>query len=453
MNNKFDASGLNIWQLLALIAIGCLAYVSSYIVTFIWIVVFVASLVAVIKNKPEWIWYGLASSPILEVWSRMTSAPGIVDEIGKYYLLFTIPLIIYYQSKVEKYDSLYKVGVLLIACIAPSLLVNVLDFDREQWVFNVLSIIEAGVLLILLSRERWNIERFAKTIQVGLMPIIPLLTYLTIKSPTTGGIDFTVGANFAAAGGWGTNQVATVLGLAIVFATILLIIKRPLFTIKWISYVLIAYLFFRSFLTFSRGGVVSAVCSISIAFFYAMLSNRQAFVKYTFVLITIGVVGSLIFVEVNDVLGNKLLQRYLGETPGTLSGSTEKTWSKVTSGRSVMIEADLEIFSEYPVFGVGPGGAKPLRFEYGGPKNAAAHTEYSRLLSEHGLGGLIASLLLFSFPIYWMSRQRYKLWKGISGALFCMALLSAAHSAMRTNTTVVCYVLAATPIFIRRTKD
>lgn len=449
MKKDFKAHKYTVLQFLLIVAVGVLSYFTGYIVTAVWVGVFIATLVASLSRRPDWIWYGIAASPGLEVWARITRAPLVVDEMGKYYLLLAIAVLLLYHVRVKSYPPLHKAGQLILFLILPSLIVNIADFDREQWVFNILSLLELAALLWLVNRERWDIERFSKTIQVAFIPVFWCTIFLGLNNPVAGGMSFSLGANFEAAAGWGTNQVATVLGLGVLFIVILLMLKRPAFA-KWICYLLVVYMLFRNFLTFSRGGVISAVMAILIAVFYAMFASRRAFLRYTFILFSLAILGTLVFVEVNQLADNKLVQRYLGETPGTLSGDAEKTWNKITSGRSILIETDWQIFSEYPVFGAGPGGAKKLRPKYGGPSQTAAHTEFTRLLSEHGIGGLLVVVVLFAFPIYWMRKQQYKLWKGVCGALFCMALLTAAHSAMRTNTSVVCYVLAAAPVFVKR---
>src|SRR5262249_53559813 len=62
-----------------------------------------------------------------------------------------------------------------------------------------------------------------------------------------------------------------------------------------------------------------------------------------------------------------------------------------TSGRDQLLSDDLKLWKEHPLLGVGPGVGKWLRDKSG----SAAHTEDSRLLSEHGLFGLAAMVILF----------------------------------------------------------
>ncbi|HEY9177106.1 MAG TPA: O-antigen ligase family protein [Flavipsychrobacter sp.] len=445
----YKADKLNILQVTGLVAIGTIACYVPLLVTAVWAAVFLITLAALVSDRQDWIWYCIAASPIIEVWARMVKGAVVPDEIGKYYLLFAIASILIYHIKGKSSKPLYKTGILTILLLLPSLVVNLADFSFDQWAFNILPTLELGFLLMLASRERWDIERFAKTLQMGLAPIVLVVMYLILKTPAISSVNFMLGANFKAAGG-GTNQVATVLGLGILYTMLLLLLKRPVVA-RWACYLLIAFLFFRSFLTFSRGGVFTAVASVYVAIGFAMIANRKTFIRYSAIVIFFAALGILVFNKVDELTSHKLTQRYSGETIATITGEQEKTWNKVTSGRTTLINADWNIFKEYFLFGVGPGGAKDLRTRYGAPPDSAAHTEVTRLMSEHGIGGLLAAVVLLLFPIYWLRKQRYRLWMGISAALFCMALLTSMHSAMRTNTTIVCYALASIPVYIRRT--
>lgn len=445
----YKADKLNILQVAGLVTIGTIACYVPLLVTAVWAAVFLITLAAVVSDRQDWIWYCVAASPIIEVWARMVKGAVVPDEIGKYYLLFAIASILIYHIKGTSNKPLYKAGILIIVLLLPSLVVNLADFSFDQWAFNILPTLELGFLLMLAACERWDIERFAKTLQMGLAPIVFVVMYLILKTPAISSVNFMLGANFKAAGG-GTNQVATVLGLGILYTMLLLLLKRPVVA-RWACYLLIAFLFFRSFLTFSRGGVFTAVASVYVAIGFAMIVNRKTFIRYSAIMIVFAALGVFVFNKVDELTGHKLTQRYSGETIATISGEQEKTWNKVTSGRTTLINADWNIFKEYFLFGVGPGGAKDLRTRYGAPPDSAAHTEVTRLMSEHGIGGLLAAVVLLLFPIFWLRKQRYRLWMGISAALFCMALFTSMHSAMRTNTTIVCYVLASIPVYIRRT--
>ena len=56
--------------------------------------------------------------------------------------------------------------------------------------------------------------------------------------------------------------------------------------------------------------------------------------------------------------------------------------------------ADLFIFVNNPIFGVGPGIGYYERLNHGLSQRVSAHTEYSRLLAEHGIAGIFVLLFI-----------------------------------------------------------
>jgi O-antigen ligase len=66
--------------------------------------------------------------------------------------------------------------------------------------------------------------------------------------------------------------------------------------------------------------------------------------------------------------------------------------------RSSLLEADLTAFRSNPVFGVGPGVGKQYRHLADG-RGISAHTEFTRLLAEHGCAGVVAIGLLLAMVV------------------------------------------------------
>ena len=442
----YQTGGIRWWQFLLLAILSATAVALPLVVTAIWVFVCFSTLYGFFKGRTEYIWYGIVASPALEIWSRMSAAPLVPYEIGKYYLLLTICLLAIQFFRNRQTYAQYKTGGVLLFVLLPGLLVGLVHFDFEQWVFNVLSIIELSLLLLLASRERWPIERFCKTLQLCLTAIVGLVIYISVKSPLLSDIEFSLKANASASGGFGSNQVSSILGVGFVLTFILLMLKRPFFSVRWVNYILAGFFLFRGLLTFSRGGVVVAVIAVIVLFAPKIFSSVSSFIKYSFTAALFSIAALLIFYKVNDLTGNMLLLRYEGETPGTYEGSKTKTFNTMISGRGDVIMSDMEMFADNWLFGVAPGQSKLLRRSYGYDMEVAAHTEYSRLMSEQGLGGAIAVIILFVFPLYWIRRQNITTWKGVIGGLFTLALLTALHAATRTNITTVLYVLAAIPV-------
>jgi O-antigen ligase len=108
---------------------------------------------------------------------------------------------------------------------------------------------------------------------------------------------------------------------------------------------------------------------------------------------------------------------------------TQRFADRGLTGRDRIMKADWIVFLENPLLGVGPGqsyAAHAITF-----KASSAHTEYTRLLAEHGSFGALAILLLA-----WMAWRRWRRKerapeKGVGLACMAWAVLYMGHSAMR----------------------
>jgi O-antigen ligase len=179
------------------------------------------------------------------------------------------------------------------------------------------------------------------------------------------------------------------------------------------------------------------------------LSSVGRFFKFTTLLVVLCIAGAYTFNKVNEITGNQLMLRYMGETAGTLAGTKERNLNTVTSYRLEIARTDFEMFKDNWVWGVGIGMSKDMRPRYGF-NPITSHTEYTRLLSEQGVGGLLVCLILIGFPVWWVYKQKKYYWRAVCASLFTVALLTCLHSAMRTNTTIVCFVLAAMPVIYKK---
>lgn len=445
IENSKPATSLTLLQAGLVVLAGLLQFILPYTLTAIWVLIIILSFAALVKDKPEWIWYCIAASPGMEVWARMSRAPYIPDEVGKYFLAYAILLLFIHHVFRRSQKPVYHTGLIVFLLLVPGLIAGIASFDVQQWVFNVLGLFNLCALLFLAARERWHIEQFCRMLQMALLPIVAMVIYITIKSPGIEDLQFGLMSNSGASGGFGSNQISTILGVGVVLIMLLQLLHRPLFAIKWTNYLLLFYLLFRDLLTFSRGGVLVAIISIIVALYPFIFQSVRSFIRYSALFIFLILAGFLVFTKVNNMTDNMLLLRYEGETQGTLSGSREKTWDIFLSGRGSIVASDIDIFLDNPVLGAGPGGGKRLREKYGYAAYAA-HTEFSRLLSEHGLGGLIIIFVLIVFPFVWIRKQKVKVWKGVLSSLFVMAILTTFHAAMRTNVMPVFYALAAIPV-------
>ena len=169
----------------------------------------------------------------------------------------------------------------------------------------------------------------------------------------------------------------------------------------------------QSFLTFSRGGVYNFAIAMIAALIHFLWKPGQFFRSFVVVLV-IGLV--VIFVVLPQL---ELL------TAGALS---QRFTDFNLSSRENIVRADLQLFIDNPFFGVGPGLAKYYRQ---GSGLAAAHTEYTRLLAEHGVFGILSLIIL----VYLLLQSYFKapdaMTKGWVAAWAVWSMVEMAHSAMR----------------------
>jgi O-antigen ligase len=110
----------------------------------------------------------------------------------------------------------------------------------------------------------------------------------------------------------------------------------------------------------------------------------------------------------------------------------------ITTGRSELITNELLAFYHNPVIGIGVGKGKEYREEKLG-EISATHNEVTRLLSEHGLLGLVAILILILMPIIFWTKFKNNYY---FLAFLAFWFLTINHSAMRIALPGFVYGLA-----------
>src|SRR5687767_5514110 len=100
------------------------------------------TLYSFMNRRADWLWYCIAASPVLEVWARMARAPMLPYELGKYYLLIAIAALLLLRLHRNRQYSYHSTGYWIIGAIIPSVIVNLVAFNLDQWIFNLLGILE-----------------------------------------------------------------------------------------------------------------------------------------------------------------------------------------------------------------------------------------------------------------------------------------------------------------------
>lgn len=263
--------------------------------------------------------------------------------------------------------------------------------------------------------------------------LVVLTVILIVRSPDLAEIDFGSESNFQTSL-YGPNQVSSILGLGLVIIGIGYLMKLNLF--NWPLQLAVAGAFlFRGLLTFSRGGMLTAVLVIATVYLLILFSAKATTGLRMRVLLLI-VAGSLavygLFQYTNQVTDNALFNRYAG-----IKSGRQLTAESYTSGRLVIAGLDWLIFTDHPVGGVGIGMSKAYRAMAG--YEVTAHIEFTRMLAEHGLPGMVSMLIMILMPVIVFVKKKRLAERVfiVAGTFFCFSFML--HSATRIAAPMLLY--------------
>lgn len=329
-------------------------------------------------------------------------------EFGKIAILVNIIIIIF---RIGINSLVLNTGALYLLFLLPSILVikQFSDFNHA-----LLGPIVIGFSVLLYSQLKINKMLFSKIILFTLLPIITIFSITFWDTLNSGAFDFTSAyIHRVETGGVGPNQMSNILGLGSLLSFIYYIFNRDTPKSKYFLIFSIMTLT-QTILTHSRGGFYNVGLAISI-YYYFEISTQKNKLK------TLGSIFS-IFLFLNFILFP-----FLDNMSG---GSIMNRFSDTNiSSREDIILSEFDAFKQFPIFGIGPGQSRKYRLEkYGNYKHS--HTEYTRLIAEHGILGILALLTLISIVLQNYVNKR-GIRRSVSLALLGWSLIFMAHSGTR----------------------
>lgn len=456
MLNLFAKDKSTVLILFLHLAIGVISAYFKFAFFFFFLVVVVTTAWSYLKNPPGnsyLLIYLLFYVLGVEVCGRMLGlAPFIPSEIGKYLPLLIVAFILLFEK--AKCSNILP-GALIVMLVIPSLIMS--NEDRPTVIYTTFGILNLGVIVMLLYERRVTMDFYTSILRVTILSIVPILGYVTVKTPKFSEMEFSLNANFSTTGGFGSNQVSTVFGIGFLLVGIFIFMNRKLFAYKVLDIALFTFFVFRGLLSFSRGGVLVAAASLIFFVFYINRANVLETRIFKVVKLKVGqiLIGSVvlvfIFVLTNELTGGVLLLRYQGETNRTLAGRGDVSLSTLTTGRSEIMGNDFEIWYDHWGWGVGSGNTYQYRGFYG-MDEVAPHSEISRLFAEHGIPGIIIVFLLFFLPIK-RALGKPKVIVGLIVALWFLAIGTSFHAAMRTLATPLFFGLCLVEVVGKGRQD
>lgn len=376
----------------------------------------VALATAVLARHLERIIEVAAYCSVCDVFWRMTgsAAPW---EFGKYITITTLGIAF---VRFVRRRSGITAPVLFILLLMPACVVSYFALGggaRELISSNLSGPVLLGVAVMVLRRLVATHQELSTLLLVMLGPIAAvaaIATTSTLAAANT--IAFSNDSNFVSSGGFGPNQISNTLGLGALICVLLCLFSFRLRQAVVLIPVAV-WLASQAALTFSRGGVYSlvlALISVTIAALATSTTRSRALVG--------AVIAVLLVVAAYPAL-NEFTQGNLA----TRFGDTNST------NRNVIASADSDLFRREPLLGVGVGVAKFERASTGKVDiEARAHTEYTRLLAEHGAFGVAAIILLVAMAIHAFKKPGLRQSRLIAAGCISWSAFTMAHSATST---------------------
>lgn len=369
--------------------------------------------VAAFGREPVYAVYIAAYITGAEIIWRMNSA-GVFWEVGKYAVI-GILLITAFRLSPKKGSGL---PIIYFVLLLPSVILTVfdtsLDSARDAVSFNLSGPLALAVCAWYFSKTHLSAAEVRAAMLMVVAPAIAVATRAVYTTLTTTSIDFTDESNFITSGGFGPNQVSNILGLGALFAVLYVMQVRERTTLRLVLLGIAIALATVSALTFSRSGIYNAGAAL-IAYILFTLRNISVLSK---VIIPTGIVigvAALVIVPQLDAF-----------TDGAFSTRYQDTG---LSQRAEIAQADIDLWIQNPIAGIGPGQAAVSRAY--GSEPLAAHTEFSRLLAEHGLLGMLALAALAIMAVRNIIYARSPADRALIAALQVWMVFFFLNSAMR----------------------
>jgi hypothetical protein len=385
------------------------------------------------QNKNNEVLYVCSYIVGSEVFLRMTdAAPN--HEFGKYSIIVFMILGMMYSGFSKLATPFWIFLVLLI----PSLIIasDSISYDmdfKNKIAFNISGPICLGIASIYAIGKRISILEVGNLLLLIGLPIISMAVYTSLYTEDIKSALMGTGSNTDLSGGFGPNQVATIFGLGMFVFFVRSVLYSKSILLFIINIFIAFYFSYRGFLTFSRGGMMTAFAMIAVFIFFIYIHSRHSGkLKINILLLIFSVFFFITWTYTSFLTDGLINKRYAGQN----AYGVEK--KDKFSGRTELATDEINMFLDSPYFGIGVGKGTEIRTEKNGYVTAS-HNEITRMMAEHGSLGIIGLLIILITPIllYFSNKQNIFLFSFI-----IFWLLTINHAAMRTAAPSFIYALA-----------
>ena len=415
-NNKLIAIGIHI-------LIGFAATFGFFPTPYAYLIIALAVGVTIFSSNRNEEALLLASYLVgVEVFLRMTKGAPLF-ETGKYSVILVLLLGLILGPSKQKFTLCYIIYILLLMLGIVLTQVPAGESLRKSIAFNLSGPFMLGICAIYFYKRTVKINELYEALFMGVLPIFSMITFMYFRTPDLREIAFGGVSLGETSGGFGPNQVATIIGFGIFIIGFFILTKKKLSGFLFLDALFLAYFTYRGLLTFSRGGIITGgIAFVTMAFLYVLFKRDIGKLFQYVIVASIFMLG--VWLYTSDITGGMIYNRYTGRNASGVKKAD------ASAGRFKIITTQFESFQDAPLFGIGVGNGKYERQRKGGNVTAASHNEVTRLIEEHGLIGLVMIIILIVVPVSHFFRvDRFQ--RTIIIPFFIFWFLTINHSAMR----------------------
>ncbi|MCA6422532.1 MAG: O-antigen ligase family protein [Flavobacterium sp.] len=424
------------------VAIGVLIYLIPPISKLYGFSIFILGLYYVIKTRNRNNEVLIVAAYIVgsEVFLRMTGG-NILYEFSKYGVMIFLSLGMYYSGFSKNAVPFWIYLLLLLpGVIIATETLNLKSDLRTSIAFNISGPVCLGVASIYTYNRKILFSQLNNLLLSLGLPIISTTVYLILYTPELKTILVSTSSNPATSGGFGPNQVATVLGIGmfIFFTRLIIASKTKLLFI--INLIILFNIVYRGLVTFSRGGMLTGF--VMIALFLIMLykdvssyARSRLYILFVFMLVAF----VLTWLYTSSQTGGLIDKRYANKD------ATGRMKESQFTGREDIWNSEIAAFEDHPVFGAGVAKGLEIRELATGGLIVVSHNEITRTLAEHGTMGIIALLIVFFTPFFLYLDNKQNIF------IFCFLifwLMTINHAAMRIAAPAFVYSLSLLKVYM-----
>ena len=368
-----------------------------------------------------------------EVFLRMTQG-NIFEQYAKYGVMGILIIGMFFRGFSKNAIMYWIFGLLLLPGVIYGFFTLNFETDiRKAITFNIIGPITLTVSAIYCYQRIVTFQQIKNIIDMLAYPLMATLVYMYLYTPDIKAVVTNTQSNFETSGGFGPNQVSTILGLGIFLFFIKVILNSKTIGIRNINIFFFLFITFRGIVTFSRGGVITGFVMIIIVVILLLVFTKSQGKSKVVSLVVFGLIALSGVWAYSSIQTSGLIdKRYANKDA---KGRVKE--SKLT-GREKLIESEFNMFLDNPIFGIGVGKNKEYREETTGIE-AASHNEITRMLAEHGMFGLFGLIILLVTPMVLYLNNKQNIFV-FSFVVFWILTIN--HAAMRLAAPAFIYALS-----------